>query len=333
MRTFRKALFRLTGALLVAAAVLVAWVLLTWDRVYDDVANPQLMATTDPDVIAKGRYLVRGPAHCSNCHVGDVQEAVRADAGEEIPMKGGLEFPIGPIAVLYTANLTPDPDTGIGRYSDGEIFRLLRHNVKPDGRASIAPLMPFANMADDDLVAVVSYLRSTPPVRNEVPAPRWLLFGKTIAALVRPAAIRPVVGHSPPRLAPPQEPTIERGSYLANSVANCMACHSPIDPASGELTGPAFSGNVRGERSTLDPAILLRAPNLTPNPTGVLVKLADEDTWVGRFRAGRVIAASYMPWGPYSRMSENDLRAIYRYLKTLPPVANDMGPIVERVED
>ena len=333
MRTFKKVLLWLTGGLLVAAAVLLAWVLLTWDRVYDDVANPQLVATTDPDVIAKGRYLVRGPAHCSNCHVADLQEVVRADAGEELPMRGGLEFPLGPIAVLYTANLTPDPDTGIGRNSDGEIFRLLRHNVKPDGRASIAPLMPFANMADDDLVAVVSYLRSNSPVRNEVPAPRWRLFGKTIAALVRPAAIRPVVGHSPPRLAPPQEPTVERGSYLSNSVANCMACHSPIDPATGELTGPAFSGNDRGERSMLDPAILVRAPNLTPDPTGVLTKFADEDTWIGRFRVGRVIAASYMPWGPFSRMSESDLRAVYRYLKALPPAANDIGPIVERVED
>ena len=333
MRTLKKALLWLTGGLLVAAAGLLAWVLLTWDRVYDDVANPQLAATTDPDVIARGRYLARGPAHCSNCHVADLQEVVRADAGEELPMRGGLEFPLGPIAVLYTANLTPDPDTGIGRYSDGEIFRLLRHNVKPDGRASIAPLMPFANMADDDLVAVVSYLRSNSPVRNEVPAPRWRLFGKVIAALVRPAAIRPVVGHSPPRLAPPQEPTVERGSYLANSVANCMACHSPIDPATGELTGPAFSGNGRGERSMLDPTILVRAPNLTPDPTGVLMKFADEDTWIGRFRVGRVIAASYMPWGPFSRMSENDLRAIYRYLTTLPPVANDVGQIVERIEE
>jgi mono/diheme cytochrome c family protein len=333
MRTFKKALLWLSGGLLVAAAGLLAWVLLTWDRVYDDVANPPLAASTDPDVIAKGRYLVRGPAHCSNCHVADLQESARADAGEELPMRGGMEFPLGPIAVLYTSNLTPDPDTGIGRYSDGEIFRLLRHNVKPDGRASVAPLMPFANIADDDLVAIVSYLRSNTPVRNEVPAPRWRLFGKTIAALVRPAAIRPVVGHSPPTLAPPQAPTVERGSYLANSVANCMACHSPFDPATGELTGLAFSGNGRGERSMLDPAILMRAPNLTPDSTGVLVKFADEDTWIGRFRAGRVIAASYMPWGPFARMGEDDLRAIYRYLKTLPPVANDVGQIVERIEE
>jgi mono/diheme cytochrome c family protein len=331
VKTWKKVVVWLVGAVAMAVALLLGWILSTWDRVYDDVPLPRLMASTDPIVIARGKYLVRGPAHCSNCHVGGLQELVRTDGGEELPMKGGLEFPLGPIAVLYTANLTPDTETGIGRYSDGELFRMLRHNVKPDGRASVAPLMPFASMADDDLVAIVSYLRSTAPVRNEVPPARWRLFGKTIAALLRPAAIRPVVGHSPPAVAPAQQPTVERGSYLANSVANCMACHSPIDPATGELTGPAFSGNSRGERSMVDQSVVLRAPNVTPHPTGVLLKFADEDVWIGRFRAGRVIAASYMPWGPYSRMTDEDLRAIYRYLRTLNPVENDVGPIVEKV--
>ena len=333
MKTFKRVIVWLAAGLVVVAGALLIWVLLTWDRVYDDVPNPQLAATTDPEVIARGEYLVRGPAHCSNCHVGDLQEMVRADGGEELPMRGGMELRVGPVAVLYAANLTPDPDTGIGRYTDGELFRLLRHNVKPNGRATIAPLMPFTNMADNELVAIVSYLRSNTPVRNEVPPGRWLLFGKAIAAFIRPAAIRPVVGHSPPRVAPPEEPTVERGSYLANSVANCMACHSPIDPATGELTGPAFSGNSRAEPSMVDPAVAVRAPNLTPDPTGVLVRFADEDAWVGRFRVGRTIAASYMHWGPFSRMRDNDLRAIYRYLKTLPPVAHDVGPIVQGVQN
>jgi mono/diheme cytochrome c family protein len=317
------------GVLLVAALA-VGWVLLTWDRSYADVPYPALAASSDPEVIEAGRYLVHGPAHCSSCHVGSIAESMRADAGEEIPMAGGLEFPIGPIAVLYPANLTPDPETGIGRYRDDELFRLLRHNVKPDGRASVAPLMPFANMADRDLVAIVSYLRTTAPVRRAVPPARWTLLGKTIASLINPTAIRPVVGHTPRPTAPPQEPTVERGEYLANSVANCTACHSPIDRTTGALTGPAFSGSGEGEPSMLDPSIILRAPNLTPDPTGVLLKFDSEEAWVGRFRAGRVIAASIMDWGPFSRMHEADLRAIYRYLKSLPPTANDVGPTVDR---
>jgi mono/diheme cytochrome c family protein len=333
MNRLKKYFVMLVVGLVVAGGALTGWVLLTWERLYDEVPYPQLTATTDPDVIARGRYLARGPAHCSICHVASLEEMVRADAGEEIPMQGGMDFPIGPLAVLYTANLTPDVSTGIGRYTDRELFRLLRHNVKPNGRASIAPLMPFANMADDDLVAIVSYLRTTAPVRHDVPAPRWTILGKTISALARPTALQPVVGHTPPSSAPPQGATIERGAYLANSVSNCMACHSPIDRTTGALTGPAFSGNPEGELSTIDPNVMLRAPNLTRDPTGILGRVQDEEVWVGRFRAGRLVPESIMPWGPFSRMSDDDLRALYRYLKSLDPVVSDVGPVVERVKN
>jgi hypothetical protein len=112
-----------------------------------------------------------------------------------------------------------------------------------------------------------------------------------------------------------------------------MACHSPLDPATGELTGPAFSGNANGERSMIDPGVVLRAPNLTPHRTGVLTRFADEDAWVGRFRVGRIVRESIMPWGPYIRMSDEDLRAIYRYLNTLDPVASDVGPTVQRASE
>jgi mono/diheme cytochrome c family protein len=333
MKTLKRVLLWVTAIVAVSVVAVVAYVMLTWDRVYDDVPMPALQASTDPAVIEHGRYLVRGPAHCSICHMGSLDEVLRSDAGEELPLKGGFEFPLGPIATLYTANLTPDRETGIGRYPDGPLFRMLRHNVKPDGRASIAPLMPFANMADDDLVAIVSYLRATEPARSEVPSAQWKPMGKAVAALLRPGALQPVVGHSPPATAPAQTATVERGKYLAHNVANCMACHSPLDPATGELTGPAFSGNAAGERSMIDPAVMLRAPNLTPHPTGALARFADEDAWVGRFRVGRVVRESIMPWGPYTRMTDDDLRAIYRYLHSLDPVASDVGLTVERVDD
>ena len=71
-------------------------------------------------------------------------------------------------------------------------------------------------------------------------------------------------------------------------------------------------------------------PNLTPDPTGVLVRFANEEEWIARFRAGRLIPQSFMRWGPFSRMSEEDLRAIYIFLNSLDPVENDVGPIMER---
>jgi len=111
-----------------------------------------------------------------------------------------------------------------------------------------------------------------------------------------------------------------------------MACHSPLDSATGELTGPAFSGNMNGEPTPDDPDIIIRAPNLTPDPTGVLLNFATEESWIKRFRMGRLIKGSLMHWGPFSRMTDNDLKAIYVYLHTLKPVKNKVFPIVERVK-
>ena len=112
MRTFRRIVLWVIGGVALAVAALLAWVLLTWDRVYDDVPIPALQVSADPRVIEHGRYLVRGPAHCSICHMSSLDEVLRSDAGEELPLRGGLEFPIGPIVVYHTANLTPDPETG-----------------------------------------------------------------------------------------------------------------------------------------------------------------------------------------------------------------------------
>jgi len=329
MAKVKKALFGTTTVLAALVLALVAWVLLGWDKHYDDVPLPDLQVSSDPVVIARGEYLVRGPAHCSICHMGSVEEAIRSDGGENLPLQGGMTIGLGPLGEVYTANLTPDPETGIGRYSDGQIFRLLRHNVRPNGRSTLAPMMPFAGMADDDLVAVVSYLRTQPPVRHEVPPGQWTFMGKAIKTILRPAAFQPVLGNSPPAAAPAQAATVERGEYLANYVANCVGCHSPIDPATGKFQGPPFSGNAAGEPSEIDPSVILRMPNLTPDPTGVLVSFKTPEEWVERFRTGRVIDESIMPWGPFSRMTDEDLRAIYLYLNSLDPVQNQVGPTVE----
>src|SRR6185503_8551276 len=126
---------------------------------------------------ARGKYLVRGPAHCSNCHVASFDEFLRADKGEELPLRGGVEFQMGPLGSLYPRNLTPDKETGLGRYTDRIVFRMMRHSIKPDGTATMSALMPFQMMADDDLVAVVSYLRSLTPVKNEVPPVKYTFMG------------------------------------------------------------------------------------------------------------------------------------------------------------
>ncbi|MEE8396462.1 MAG: cytochrome C [bacterium] len=292
----------------------------TWNKQWD-VPMPTLKASTDPAIIAKGEYLVRGPAHCSNCHVASFDEMKRSDAGERLPLRGGVVFALGPIGELSPSNLTPDVETGIGRYSDGQLFRMLRHAIKPDGTSTLSGLMPFWKMADEDHVAIVSYLRSQKPVRNVVPGPDYFILGKILRTFI--SAFEPILHPTVAAFAPPTAPTVERGRYLANNVADCFGCHTKHDRESAKQVGPDFGGGSELEPMPfpdVDQTIWFRTPNLTPHPTGYLKRVGTVENWVARMRAGRVYAGSPMPWGPFSRMKEADLIALWKYLNSVEPV-------------
>src|SRR5262249_42780571 len=152
-----------------------AYVAMTWDRIYN-APMPDVRANKDPAVLARGEYLVYGPAHCVECHGASYDAMQKLADGYKAPLIGGLALAMGPLGVVYSKNLTPDPETGIGPYTDGELARMMRWSVRRDGRASIEPLMPFGNMSEDDLTAIISYLRAQPPVRHDVPKNQWTLM-------------------------------------------------------------------------------------------------------------------------------------------------------------
>ena len=304
----------------------------SWDNTYD-IAYPDLKTSTDSTVIARGKYLVHGPAHCSNCHVGSYAEMIKTDMGEDVPLKGGVRFPLGPLGELSPANLTSDSESGLGRYSDGEIFRMMRHAVKPDGTASMALMMPFWNMADEDLVAVVSYLRTLEPVNNTIPVPEWTFMGKMVRTMA--PTFQPIFEPTPPDHSPPMEPTAARGEYLARYVANCVGCHTPRDMMTYEAIGPEYSGGMEMEplpalhvELGIDPELWTRSPNITPHPESALSRFKSLEEWKARFRQGRIILNSPMHWGPFSKMSDEDLEALWIYLNSLEPVEHDVGDIV-----
>jgi mono/diheme cytochrome c family protein len=323
---------RLLRFLLIAVSViaglvlcLLVYVQLRWDRTFT-APTTTLRATTDSATIAQGRYLAYGPAHCAYCHTAGEELWARIDAGEAVPLTGGFSFPIPP-GTFYTPNLTPDPETGIGRRSDEDLVRLIRHGVRADGRASV-PFMEFHGLSDEDVVALLSYLRSQPPVRNPVPEHEINLIGKAVMALM----IKPPEGlPEPPATSPPGAATVERGSYLANNVALCAGCHSPRNMMSGAYEGPRFSGG-NPSPSDRDPNVLLAPPNLTPHEGTGHITQWSEDQFLVRFRAGNLIPETIMPWAAYGRMTDDDIRAIYRYLRTLEPVERDPGPTVRRAE-
>ena len=305
---------------------------MSWDKTYDW-PGPALKASTDSALIARGKYLVNGPAHCGSCHVSDFGDMVAGDEGKEVALKGGLEFPMGPLGKMYTRNLTPDQATGIGRYSDEQLFRMMRHGIRPDGLASMPVLMPFWKMADDDLVAVVSYLRSLAPVENNVPKNEWTFMGKAVRSLT--STFEPIKDPAAPTVAPPMAATVERGEYLANYVTNCVGCHTERDLMTYQATAPEFAGGMEFEPwpdfytyLKSDPDVWIRTPNITPDPGGVLANYKTAEEFIARFRKGRLIAFSPMDWGPFSRMSDEDITAIWMYLNSLEPVKHDVGELV-----
>jgi len=321
MRLFLRALKWLglaVGVLLVVVAVYVSF---TWNRTWD-VPVPDLHASSDPASIARGEYLVYGPAHCVECHSESNEAFERyAETGQRPPLSGGFRFAAPPLGVIYSKNITPDAETGIGRYSDGQVARMLRNAVRPDGKASIRPLMPFGDMSDEDIVAILSYLRTQTPVRHEVPEAEWTLIGKVMKSLMVPFKPRTEVHAA--RTSPPPQPTPQRGEYLARGVADCTGCHSPLNQLTLALDGPEFSGGVPMEPrniSGVDQSLWFKPPNLTPLEGSALNRFPDRATFVARFqKGGRKFPGSPMPWDCFSRMSEEDAGALYEFLKTLPP--------------
>ena len=317
----RKMLGWTAALLLLLAAALAVTVLLRWDRTFE-APLPDIAASSDPDVIATGRYLAYGPAHCANCHV-PPELGPALDRGEEPPLAGGVTFHLPP-GTFRTPNLTPDRTTGIGALSDGQLARVLRYGVRRDGRAAV-PFMNYHQLSDADITALISFLRSQPAVSHRVPAHDLNLLGKAVMAFL----IRPTGPRAEPAKVSPAGATVERGEYLVSTVGECADCHTQRSMVDGSFTGPRLAGG-NGMPSDRSPDLLLVPPNLTPDPkTGRLASWS-EDQFVARFRQGKLIPESPMPWNAFGRMTEDDLRAVYRYLRSVPPVERDPGPSVQR---
>jgi mono/diheme cytochrome c family protein len=315
----RLARFLLRASLVIAtlALALVAVVLVASQRTFD-APYPAIEASRDPKVIARGRYIAYGAAHCVNCHTPNDQDDEIA-AGATPPLIGGRVFK-GPFGSVTTPNLTPDRETGIGRYTDAELARAIRHGVKPDGKA-LLPFMQTAHFSDEDLAAVISFLRSQQAVRNETAGRQFNLLGKAILAFaIKPAGpTRPVLAHTPP------DGSIESGEYLATALASCDSCHTKRNLLTGAYETPRFSG---GMTFPFDEERVIVTPNLTPAKAGRITGWTEEQ-FVGRFGVGMGIKGTHMPWRQYQTLTETDVRAIYRFLRTLEPIEQDPGPVLQ----
>lgn len=307
------------GLIALFIAVVYALQLKTYDAPY-----PNIAASTDSAVIARGKHLVYGPAHCNYCH-GSKEDFKKSLNGEIVELKGGYEF-VMPLGIMRSPNLTPDAKTGIGRRTDAELARTLRYGVNAEGKA-VFDFMPFHNLSDEDLTAVISYLRSVPPIEHEVVNRELNFAGKAVIALL----IRPVGPVGEPPIEVKEDSTSDYGKYLAHSVANCVGCHTNRDLMTGAYIGKPFAGGLAME-SDEDPSMMITSPNITPDPETGRMATWNEEIFIHRFRQGPQVPGSHMPWGAFKRMTDLELKAIYRYLQSVEPVHNEIKHILSRKE-
>ncbi|MBL8701678.1 MAG: c-type cytochrome [Alphaproteobacteria bacterium] len=256
--------------------------------------------------LERGRYLMNSVVACGNCHTPRGPGGMPI-AGRELA--GGTEIVEDGLFVARASNLTPDPETGIGRWTDAEIARAIREGVRPDGRV-LGPPMPFPfyrDIADEDVAAIIAYLRQLPPVRNAVARSEYKFplppaWGPPLAVPVR---------------APARSDTLRHGAYLAGPLGHCLECHTPMNKDGSRDMSAAGAGG----QPFAGPWGVSVARNLTPHESG-LGRWTDAEIVrairTGTSRDGSALKPP-MAFDYYARIDEADMSAIVAFLRTLPP--------------
>lgn len=260
---------------------------------------------------ARGKYIVEHEAACADCHsphdwgkhdapIPDGMEG----AGQDMSKLKGLP------GYIVAPNLTPDSETGSGTWSDDALARAIREGIGHDGR-TLFPIMPYENyrrMPDEDLASVVVFLRSLPPVRNSLPKTEIIFPVKYLMRSTPQPVTNPVA-------APDISDPVKRGEFLV-TMAGCKDCHTPMEKGQA-LPNMELSGGQVFE----GPWGSVASPNLTPDPSGI--PYYDETLFLQAIRTGYVRARplnQIMPWRHYGGMTDDDLKAIFAYLKTVKPI-------------
>jgi hypothetical protein len=265
-----------------------------------------------PARLERGKYLANsmGCLYCHSPHDWSQREDPilpgMTGAGQPLPY---TDLP----GKVFAPNLTPDKDTGAGNWTDDMLARAIREGIGHDGRALFG-IMPFAhyrNLPDEDLASVIVYLRSLPPVRNALPKTEIIFPVKYIMR----NDPQPVTAPVP---APDISDPAKRGRFLVNLIG-CTDCHTPVDNHHVPIPGMEFSGGQ-----------VLHAPwgsvasaNLTPAASGI--PYYDQALFIEAMRTGVVRGRELnktMPWTVLRHLTDEDLAAMFAYLKTLKPISH-----------
>jgi mono/diheme cytochrome c family protein len=281
---------------------------------------PDVTVQVTPERVERGRYLATSVFPCMQCH-SQLDPTLYGGApkpGTEGAGGNCLGAEAGVPGVVCVRNITPDRETGIGAWTDGEIVRAIREGVDRDGNG-LFPMMPyqvFREMPDEDAFAIVAYLRTLKPIRNKVPASR-VAFPVNILTKFAP---KPLSGPVPPI---DRRDQVAYGHYLTRA---CFLCHTPTDGRHQPLVDKAFSGG----REFRSKDLTVRSANLTFDETGQGERTKEQ--FISMFAAFRDAEPmkvapehnTFMPWRAFSGMTDEDLGSVYDFLKAQPNIRNEV---------
>ena len=319
-----KKLLKYIGYLLLILLVIVAALLTYVKLALPDVGQAEDLKIDYTEArIEHGKYLANAVMLCMDCHAerdfskfsGPPKAGTLGSGGDRFDQSMG--FP----GVYYAKNLTP---FGIGRYTDGELYRVITTGVNKDGKAMF-PVMPYlyyGKMDPEDIYSVIAYIRSLEPIEKNI--------DESTSDFPFNFIVNTIPKKAEPQKRPDKSDWIAYGAYLTNA-SGCIECHT--DVKGGQIIKElAFSG---GRQFAFPDGSIVRSMNITSDKTGIgswteemfvqrFKQYADSTYVVPKVNPGEF--NTIMPWVMYAQMNEDDLKAIYAYLKTTNPIEN----IVER---
>lgn len=319
MKKVLKILAWSVGVVVAVVALGLGYLFLRYPAV-DSVRELTVVAT--PERLARGAYLANHVAVCIDCHSTRNWEYFAGPIVPGTEGKGGEVFDesLGFPGTIVAHNITP---AALGAVSDGVLYRAITSGIDKDGNAMF-PLMPYTrynSMSEEDVLSLIAYIRSLAPVENKPPETK-LNFPLNLIVRTMPL-------NRTPMPEPDTSKIYEYGKYLTNAAA-CADCHTR--QVKGEpVAGMEFAG---GFEFPLPDKSIVRSANITPDEQTGIGAWSETDFLV-RFKYYNTPEAktmkvtdvgyqSTMPWAMYAGMTEKDLAAIYKYLRTLTPIKNQV---------
>ncbi|TVP78223.1 cytochrome c [Thioalkalivibrio sp.] len=282
------------------------------------VFGPGSAQSSDDDGVSEqvrqGEYLLRAGG-CVSCHT---------EKADDAPFLAGGRAIESPFGTFYGPNITPDPETGIGGWSEDDFARALRHGISPGGRHYYPafPYTSYTRMRSEDIAALWAYLQTVEPVRLEDRAHELVWYARFRPGL----RVWKFLHFRPAEFEPRPDATEEwnRGAYLSGALAHCAECHSPRTRTGGLDPERLYSGARMGDGDA--------APNITP----------DRETGIGRWSPRHLMRYLDMGMDPdgdfaggamgdvigegTSHLTDEDRRALVVYLRELDPIENRVPP-------